>query len=110
MATTTTETTDGIGTYEVLRRLGITSQADLGALNRWVANDVVTPSLHRGVGSGHPSRWSEFDVERLRALFEVRANFHARDIDMPYGLVGEIWDALGEGRTWDWTVKVALSA
>jgi len=105
-----TTVTGGIGTYEVLRRLGITSQADMAALNRWVAAEVVTPSLHRGIGSGNRSLWSEFDVERLRAIFEVRANFHARDLDMPYGLVGEIWEALGEGRAWDWTVRVDVPA
>jgi hypothetical protein len=106
----TTTMTGGIGTYEVLRRLGITSPADIAVINRWVAAEVITPSLTRGIGSGHRSRWSEFDVERLRALFEVRANFHAREIDMPYSLAGEIWEALGEGRTWDWTVRVDLPA
>ena len=105
-----TMVTGGIGTYEVLRRLGITAQADSAALHRWVAAGVVEPTLHRGVGSGNRSRWSTFDVERLKAIFEVRDNFHARGLDLPYGLVGEIWEALGEGKVWDWTVRVDVPA
>ena len=45
-------------------------------------------------------------MERLRAVFDVRSNFHARGLDLPYGLVGEIWEALGRGDEWDWTVRV----
>ncbi len=77
-------------------------------LHRWRISGAVTPSIRDASGSGSRVEWSDFDLARLRCLFDLYDQFHAADLLLPYNIVYDVWEALERGETWSLAFEVAL--
>ena len=68
-------------------------------MDYWARNGALGDKNKQAVGSGNYREWTEHDLTRLAAIFEVVEDLRALGCQMSMHIVAQLWDLLDKAST-----------